>query len=429
MPQPDQPALDLPELLLAESVVTHFQTLASMRGQAILGVEALTRGVEPRTGRTIPPQALFDLAKSDELLIALDRLCRKHALRSFQALESDHPGLLLSLNFEAGLLDRGVGGSGHLLGTVRELGLDPAGIIIEIVESKVRDVAALERFVEDHKAHGFLVALDDVGSGHSNLERIAILKPDVLKIDRSLISGLDRHYHKQEVTRALLNMAGKIGALVVAEGVESEEEALAALEMGVDVLQGFYLDRPGPGLAGMDRAQELTAHLAGRFRRHIVEKIAAKKDRHRIFDQIMRGMVASLEGAGEEGLDQRLAELVRMHPWLECVYVLDEGGQQVSQTVCEASRLDSKRRAIFWPAARGSDQSLKNYFLLLKAGLERYVSEPYISLASGNLCITISTWFRAANGRRLVLCGDFDAEPLETGLSNGLATSLGRARR
>lgn len=95
-------------------------------------------------------------------------------------------------------------------------------------------------------------------------------------------------------------------------------------------------------------------------------------------------------------LDQRLAELVNLNPWLECLYVLDEHGLQLSATACQAARLSRQRGAIFWPAARGSDQSLKNYYLLLKAGLERYVSDPYISRASGNLCLTISTWFTGA---------------------------------
>jgi hypothetical protein len=66
---------------------------------------------------------------------------------------------------------------------------------------------------------------------------------------------------------------------------------------------------------------------------------------------------------------------------------------------------------MFRPADKGADQSLKNYYLLLMAGLERYVSEPYISQASGNPCVTISTWFRAAGGRDLILCADFACRP------------------
>jgi EAL domain-containing protein (putative c-di-GMP-specific phosphodiesterase class I) len=411
-PRPTEAAedLDLEQLIAAQGVVTHFQPLLSMRSQALLGVEALARGVHPRTGQLVPPQRLFGLAGSGRLLIELDRLCRRQALLAFRELSRRHPGLILNINFEAALLDMGVAGSGHLLGLVRQLGLDPGHIVIEIVESRVSDLKALERFVADHKSYGFLLALDDVGSGHSNLERIAIIQPDVLKIDRSLIGGLDRQYHKQEVTRALLNLAGKIGALVVAEGVEREDEALLALEMGVDVLQGYYLARPGPGLQGLAGCEERARGLAASFRRYTVDKIAAKKAQHRIYSQVMTGLVERLRGLAPDCLDQHLGELVDLNPWLECLYVLDEDGIQISGTACQARRLSRQRGAIFWPAARGSDQSLKHYYLLLKAGLERFVSDPYISRASGNLCLTISTWFRDAGGRRMVLCADFEAQ-------------------
>ncbi len=402
--------IDLAEIIARESMVTHFQPLVTMRSQSILGVEALARGLDPATGQIITPGQLFCHATSDQLLIDLDRLCRKKALEEFRVLREQHPGMVLSLNFEAGLLDRGVVGSGVLLRQVREAGLEPAEVIIEIVESRVSDTSALEAFVQKHRAHGFLVGLDDLGSGHSNLERVALIQPDVLKIDRSLISGLDHHYHKQEVTRSLLNLAGKIGALVVAEGVEREEEALLALELGVDILQGFYLAYPGAAQERLDLCHHRIRHLAASYRGYTVQKIAAKKAKHRIYGEVVQILTQNLSGCLRAELDERLAELIAVHPALECLYVLDEDGTQVSETVCEAKKLNGTRRGIFWPAARGQDQSLKNYYLLLKAGLEKYTSEPYISLATGNLCITISTWFQGPSGDRFVLCADFDAD-------------------
>ncbi|MFH1059508.1 MAG: EAL domain-containing protein [Pseudomonadota bacterium] len=407
-----QPAitLDLSELIAREGVTIHFQPLVTMRSQNVLAVEALARGVHPVTGELVPPGMLFCQAVSDQLLIDLDRLCRKKALEAFRELRIHQPNLVLSLNFEAALLDKGVVGSGVLLHQVQEAGLEPNTVIIEIVESRVSDTVALERFVNQHRDYGFLLALDDLGSGHSNLERIALIQPDVLKIDRSLISGLERHYYKQEVTRSILNLAGKIGALVVAEGVEREEEALLALEMGVDILQGFYLSYPGPGLERMAGCQRRIGQLAARYRGYTVQKIAAKKAKHRVYDEVVQILAKSLSGCTRQEIDERLAELIGVHPALECLYVLDAEGRQISETVCEARKLASQRRRIFWPAARGQDQSLKNYYLLLKAGLEKYTSDPYISLASGNLCITISTWFQGQDGARYVLCTDFDAD-------------------
>jgi EAL domain-containing protein (putative c-di-GMP-specific phosphodiesterase class I) len=401
----------LTAILRAQSVSAHFQPQVAARSQDVMGLEALCRGIDPRDGRLIPPKELFDLAASDEALIALDRLCRRKALETFREINGPDGGLLLSLNFEAGLLDKGVCGSGHIINLVRELGLDPRRIIIEIVESKVRDLAALERFAAAYKDYGFLLALDDLGAGHSNLERVGVIKPDVIKIDRSLISGLDQHYHHQEITRALLGLSHKIGALVVAEGVETEAEALAALELGVDVMQGYYFARPAPGVESLALCQRRMRQVAANFRSYALEKIAAKQTKRGVFEAVAEGIAHELARLAAPELDRHLAGLLSEHPYLECLYVLDAEGVQVSGTVCDPDKLDTKRRAIFWPAPKGADQSLKRYYLLLKAGLERYVSEPYISLASGKLCLTVSCWFIDRDRQRRILCADFTSEP------------------
>ena len=94
------------------------------------------------------------------------------------------------------------------------------------------------------RSRGFLIVLDDVGSGHSNLDRIPFIKPDLLKVDRTLIARIDTDYHKRGTLKSLVDLGRKIGALVVAEGVETEGEAMVALELGADLLQGLCLGRP-----------------------------------------------------------------------------------------------------------------------------------------------------------------------------------------
>lgn len=397
-------------MISRRSVVCHFQPLVMIRSRRVLAVEALCRGLDPVSGDIIPPGELFGAVRDQEQLIALDRLCRERSLEAFSRLSARHPELVLSLNFEASLLDMGVLGSGRLLSQVQACGLDPRQVIIEIVESRVRDSTALARFAQTHRGHGFLLALDDVGAGHSNLERVAVIKPDVIKIDRSIISGLDRHYYKQEVTRSLMNLAGRIGALVVAEGLETEDEAVAAVEIGADVLQGFYLGRPAP-LPDIDGAcRRIIERLAARFRRHTIDKIGAKKKLHDRYGAVVSQIAEVMAGAGPDEFDLVLPRLMGLHKAIECIYVLDRNGRQISLTVCDQARLRPQGAYVYRPAPKGADQSLKDYYLLLAAGLPRYVSEPYISRATGNLCLTISTWFQARWGGRHIVCVDFDSD-------------------
>jgi len=402
-------------VLAQGSVDIHFQPLASPRSQSVVGVEALARGVNPDTGELIPPAWLFSQAARLGRLVELDRMCRERALAEFAGLACRAPELVLFLNFEASLLDSGVEGSGRLGDQVRGNGLTPSNVVIEMVESRVSDLAALERFSRSHRDRGFLLALDDMGAGHSNLDRVAIIKPDVIKLDRSLVNGLDRQWYKQEIAGALVNLAQKIGALVVAEGVERRSEALAAMDLGADILQGFYLAKPMHAGAAMDGCPDRLAGLAQEYRSHTIGRIAAKKARHSQFDVVVADLRTRLWGVGQRDLDTKLCSLLGLHPSLECIYVLGRDGRQVSDTVCDHSKIRQRRKVIFRPADKGDDQSLKNYYLLLMAGLERYVSEPYISLASGNLCVTISTWFKDRQGRDFILCADFDYELLATG--------------
>ena len=193
--------------------------------------------------------------------------------------------------------------------------------------------------------------------------------------------------------------------------MESEAEALAALELGVDVMQGYFFGRPAPEFEGLADCRRRIRRTARRFKGYALANIAAKQTKRGIFEAVAEGIARELARLGTDELDRHLDEQLSEHPYLECLYVLDDNGAQVSGTVCDPERLDSKRRAIFWPAAKGADQSLKRYYLLLKAGLERYVSEPYISLASGRLCLTVSCWFVDRGHRRRILCADFIAEP------------------
>lgn len=413
-PTPNLSPADVAAILELELVRSHYQPVVSMMAQAVIGYEALARASHPVTGQPVPPPELFRAARACGRLLELDRLCRRKALEGFRALPWRRRDQVVSINFEAALLDQGVAGSNHLLRAVEAAGLDPATVAIEIIESKVRDMDSLQRFVETYRAHGFVLALDDVGSGHSNLERIALLKPDVIKIDRSLVQDLDRHFYKQQVVRALVALGHSIGALVLAEGVERQEEAIAALDMGVNLLQGYLLGRPSEdGGAANGASHDAISELAACLRQRAMANAVRSKEWGRRLEQVESSLLAMVSGVDPTAIERRLREMIRAHPWLECVYVLDENGRQVSETICAPHKINYRGQVLYRPAPKGADQSLKRYYLLLGAGLERYVSTPYISMASGNRCVTVSSWFHAADGRRLILCADFDAQTLE----------------
>ncbi len=400
-------SFDFNTLIESRFIATHFQPLVSIKKQSVLGYEALSRGVIPGSDELIPPNLLFSMAGQDQKrLLALDRLCRDKAFEQFTKVHEKEPSAILSLNLDVAVLDQDVVGSDYLRRQVEHWGLSPHNIVIELIESKVTNTNSLISFIETYRKYGFLIALDDIGAGHSNLERLTYIKPEVIKIDRGLITYIDREFYKQEVAKALVNLGQKTGAMVVAEGVEREQEVIFLLELGVDVFQGFYFARPAPWTGESRGCRSQVESVASRFRAYIMQKINAKKQLHATYEAVVQRIVSMLKEAVTPHFDACLVDSIVNHTDLECLYVLDAAGTQVTDTICNPYRIAENKRFIYQPAERGADHSLKSYYLPIDAGLPKYTTEPYISLASGNLCTTISNAFTGCDGERYILCVD-----------------------
>src|SRR5262249_40242819 len=144
--------------------------------------------------------------------------------------------------------------------------------------------------------------------------------------------------------------------------------------------------------------------LATSFKTHTVDRSKRRVSRAREQDRMMNELVKSLDGVPAESLDERLAALAKERPEVECLFVLDDKGAQLTDTVWTPTRA-VKPNGLFRPARRGADHSLKDYYyLLMDAFVSRYRTEPYISQASGHLCVTLSGLFRDAKNDNRVLC-------------------------
>jgi EAL domain-containing protein (putative c-di-GMP-specific phosphodiesterase class I) len=403
---------NIKELISQENLVSHYQPIVSVKKKRNVGAEALARASDARTGLPVPPLQLFEWADQESQTLELDRLCRKKAMQGFASLLKLDPELLLFINFEVSVLDDGVLGSGNMLALTQDMGLKPENIVIEINESKVEKVLALQDFVERHKGLGFLIALDDLGTGHSNLQRLALLKPDILKLDRSLIQGLGGDFFKREIFKSLVSLAHNIGALVLAEGVETENEVSTSLGLGADLFQGFYFSRP------MDVAdwrpsgvKDIIERCAARNKDSIVRDMLRRRDESIKHRGLLMEIVGKLSGAVPEVFDRVLSGTVLKARELECLFVLDAQGSQVTRTVTMQYMRGRTRGPLFQPALPGTDHSMKDYYYgLMDAGLARFITEPYVSLASGNLCRTLSCSFKGAEEKNYVLCMDVRAD-------------------
>ncbi len=402
------PKPDVQDIILNRRLVSCFQQIVSVSRKTVIGVEGLIRGVDVNTNALIFPKVLFEAAKEVKLALQLDRACRDTILEAFSEIHQSDPDKLLFLNLDASILEVSAG-SGYLLNQVQQYHIDPHNVVIEISEKDVISSATLKKFADTYRKHGFMVALDDVGTGFSNMDRILLVKPDIIKIDISLIKNIHHDFYKQGVFKSLVIMANKIGALVIAEGVENEDDAVQVLRLGGHMIQGFYFSIPLQITSSALLFQNIRIEqLNQRFNEYINLQYMREKNKYKCCNQIVRQAVQTLSGARCGEYETRLTEITAGSVEMECAYILDSTGVQISETVCGRRESSAADNRIFYSAVKGTDHSMEKYYYpLINAKRRQFATEPYISLATGNLCITVSAIFYNADNAKCILCADF----------------------
>jgi len=400
---------DIHAVLRERSMRSHYQPIISIRSKKVIGLEALVRATNPQSGNPISPAYLFDAANRHKQSLQLDRLCRESALSGFATMAGIDPELILFVNVDVSNLSRSAAESNALIKLTEEYGLPPERVVIEIIENKIQDASALQRFVSAHRKRGFLIALDDMGTGYSNLDRISAIKPDIIKLDRSLIQDIDREYHKQELFDFFIKMAHRIGVFVVVEGIETEAEALTCLERGADLVQGFYFARPQPP----DRmCLEHGLNHACRLRRvlteHMVRKFTKRKHQYKEYNDMAGRITAVVEMSNPADYEVVIENALTRFPAAECAYVIHESGRQITPIVFNSSCKNRRRPTVFGPSPAGGNLSAKDYFMYLGTQQRRYVTQPYVSMATGNVCVTISNRVTPSSGDSYVVCVDIN---------------------
>jgi EAL domain-containing protein (putative c-di-GMP-specific phosphodiesterase class I) len=227
------------EVIFNRQVWTVFQPIQEIASRRILGHEALSRG--PRGTELESPLPLFGLAARHGLTEELERCCRHRAFRDWEVFGA--PSRLFVNTVPATVRDSSFLGRGVLdyLGP----NLSPRSVTLEITERQVIENLTLYRdamhsFIE----LGFSFAIDDVGAGYSGLETIATLGASYLKIDMALVRDIHTKRSSQQIVKAILEMGQGVGATVIAEGIQTQEEADAVLEIGIRYGQGYLWGRP-----------------------------------------------------------------------------------------------------------------------------------------------------------------------------------------
>ncbi|SEC64984.1 EAL domain-containing protein [Terriglobus roseus] len=176
-----------------------------------------------------------------------DKACRSRAMTDairWGLLQDPLPSLCVNVNPNAA-----ISANSHLRLTCDEavsVGFPLNRMIIELVEDdEICDFDGLKRVLDDYRACGVKIAMDDFGAGYSGLKLMSKLQPDIIKLDMALISRLHVDRTSQVIVKAIVQACFELGITTIAEGVETYETALRLRDMGVVYQQGYYFARPG----------------------------------------------------------------------------------------------------------------------------------------------------------------------------------------
>jgi len=232
-----------------------FQPIVDLAGATIAGYEALAR-----FPGAAGPDVWFAAAAEAGIAAELESLAIHKALAVVDSLP---PDTFLTVNV-----------SPHILGSAPVQDAlatrpDLRRVVVELTEhTPVHDLAALRRQCDELRGRGALIALDDAGSGYSGLQQLAALRPQVVKLDRALVSDADTDPVRVALAEMLGEFAGRIDAWLLAEGIETQAELAAFAQLGVPLAQGWLLGRPSAGFAPLSaevtelvRAQVARARL------------------------------------------------------------------------------------------------------------------------------------------------------------------------
>lgn len=224
-----------------EGLAAAYQPIVDTSRGTVVGYEALARfpGYAEKN-----PEIWFAAARQHGKAAELESAALRQALTARDALPAN---CFLTLNVSPELLT-----SESIRGVWRDQG-KLGGLIVELTEqTPIESYVELEPDLNQLRAAGALIAVDDAGAGYAGLRHLLALRPSLIKIDRALIQDVDR----DEAKRALIGMLGafasQVDAWILAEGVERSEELDALVSLGVPLVQGYYLARPAPPWAGID---------------------------------------------------------------------------------------------------------------------------------------------------------------------------------
>jgi sensor c-di-GMP phosphodiesterase-like protein len=247
MARPKSAIMELDDALAAKEFRPFMQPVFSLQSGEIVGCEVLARWVRS-DGTVIPPSRFIPLAEDSGRIVPLTHQIVAQALVELKPFMRSNKHFTVAFNIVAAHLSAS-GFVDELRKLVSDAGVSARQIVIELTErEELRDLEKAAGVIAELRGHGFKVAIDDAGTGHSGLSYIQKLGVNTIKIDKFFVDSIGSDHTAQAVVEMLVRLARQLGMTTVAEGIESREQIAALEACGVDEGQGYVVSPPVPAV-------------------------------------------------------------------------------------------------------------------------------------------------------------------------------------
>ena len=241
---------ELKELMLAENFQTAFQPILTLAEGRTIGFEVLNRPT--RTPIFPTTEEFYSYIGKSHNVFRIEGFLRNLSLQRYaEQLKQtkSHGDGLIFLNIQPQVLTDPSYRSGTTLDLLKTYNLSPDQVVLELTEKEaVTDYTKFEKIIDNYRQQGFRIAVDDAGTGYNSLKTIISLKPEFIKLDKSLIRGIHNEPAQQQLVELLLGFAAQSNTKIIAEGIEDCLELNFLRNLGIHFGQGYALGRPGPVL-------------------------------------------------------------------------------------------------------------------------------------------------------------------------------------
>ncbi len=284
----------LVEMLTTERFISYFQPIVSINDTSqIFGYESLLRGLDEQ-GNLVLPTPILELATEAGLIPQLDQIARLSTITQFSRYQvSGH----IFINFAPTSLYDPVFCLRSTVEAIDVAGISHDRVVFEVVESdNPQDLDHLKAVLQYYRNAGFLVALDDLGSGYSSLNLLHQLRPDFIKLDIELIRDVHQDLYKASITEKLLEIAQKLNIQTVAEGIECIEELNWLQERGANFAQGYLIAKPSAvPLTTTPKFDPIALTVASANSQPVEQRVQHQSESERIVAAVTQRIRQSLE--------------------------------------------------------------------------------------------------------------------------------------